>query len=164
MVEWVNPAEKRAGKNSSTVTNGQLTGSSWQSVHHEVKSLNFRVYSFIIEGALDSTTSVERPVAMSCSPSGATPTASTTPTRGERSWSSPVRGGYSILMEIPHGLELEGAVRCLMSCKQIYLSLAKTPPYLLHNLGVKHPFPGLSPYLEKDVCSHIQMPRNMNRS
>ncbi len=34
-MEWANPAEKRACKNSSTVPNGQLTGSSWRSPHHE---------------------------------------------------------------------------------------------------------------------------------
>ncbi len=34
-VEWANPAEKQACKNSSTVPNGQLTGSSWQSPHPE---------------------------------------------------------------------------------------------------------------------------------
>ncbi len=47
-------------------------------------------------GALDwkmvSTTSVERPEAMSCAPSGPKPTASTTPSRGERTCPPPVRG------------------------------------------------------------------------
>ncbi len=36
-VEWVNPAESRACRNSRTVPIGQLTGSSWHSPHHEVK-------------------------------------------------------------------------------------------------------------------------------
>ncbi len=62
-------------------------------------SLNFRAYSFLIEGALDwrivSATSVERPKAMSCAPSGVTPTASTTPSRGERSCLLTVRGDPS---------------------------------------------------------------------
>ncbi len=48
----------------------------------QVKDLHFRAYSFFVEGTLDwrmvSTTSVERPKAMSCAPSGATPTVSTT--------------------------------------------------------------------------------------
>ncbi len=36
-VEWVNPVEEQACTNSRTVPNGQLTGSSWQPPHHEVK-------------------------------------------------------------------------------------------------------------------------------
>ncbi len=39
-----------------------------------------------------SATSVERPEAMSCAPSGATPIVSTTPSGGERSCPLPVRG------------------------------------------------------------------------
>ncbi len=58
-----------------------------------------RAYSFLIEGALDwrmvSATSVERLEAMSYAPSGATPTAYTTLSRGERSCPLPVRGDPS---------------------------------------------------------------------
>ncbi len=42
-----------------------------------------------------SATSVERPEAMSCAPSGATPIVSTTPSGGERSCPLPVRGDPS---------------------------------------------------------------------
>ncbi len=67
-------------------TTGQLTGSCWRALHHEVKNFHFRVYTFLVEGALDwrmvSTTSAGRPEAMSCAPSGATPTFSITPGGG----------------------------------------------------------------------------------
>ncbi|MCJ8736206.1 hypothetical protein PDJAM_G00256220, partial [Pangasius djambal] len=36
--------------------------------------------------------------------------------------------------------EPEGTVRCLLSRKQIHLSLAKHSPYLLHYIGVEPPF------------------------
>ncbi len=71
-MEWVNPAESPACRNSSTVPVGQLTGLSWRSLHHEVKSLHFRAYSFLVEGALDwcmvSTTLFESPEAMKLRP------------------------------------------------------------------------------------------------
>ncbi len=51
--------------------------------------------------------------------------------------------------------EPEGTVRCLTSRKQIHLSLAQNSPYLLHHLGVEHPFPGPQPLPWKDVYSHI---------
>ncbi len=88
--------EKWACGNSRTVPVGQLTWSSWRSSHHEVKSLHFRAYCFLIEGALDwrmvSTTFVERPEAMSCTSSGATPTTSRAPGR-ERSGEKRTDGG-----------------------------------------------------------------------
>ncbi len=39
----------------------------------------------------------------------------------------------------------------------------KKPPNLLHHLGVKHQFPGPRPLPRQDVCSHIEMPRNMHQ-
>ncbi len=48
-MEWANPTEKQACKNSSTVPNGQLTGSSWRSPHPESQ---LQGYSFLIEGAI----------------------------------------------------------------------------------------------------------------
>ncbi|KAL0185520.1 hypothetical protein M9458_017190, partial [Cirrhinus mrigala] len=67
--------------------------------HQELKSLHFQAYSFLIEGALDwrmvSTTSVERPEATRCAPSGATPTASTTPGGDTESCHPFVRGDPS---------------------------------------------------------------------
>ncbi len=59
--------------------------------------------------------------------------------------------------------EPERTVQCLTSRKQIHLSLAQNSPYLLH-LRVKHPFPVPQPLPRQDICSHIQMPRNMNCS
>ncbi len=61
--------------------------------------------SYLVEGALDwskvSTTSVERPEAMSCAPSGATPTVSTTPHGGERT-NPHLRGRRSRWVGISH--------------------------------------------------------------
>ncbi len=71
-----------------------------------MNSCHLAVYDFLVEGALDwrmvSTTSVERPDAMSCVPSGATPTASTTLGGGEKWCPLPVRGyptGWECPME-----------------------------------------------------------------
>ncbi len=68
--------------------------------------------SFLVEGALDwrmvSTTSVERRDAMSCAPSGATPTASTTPGGGERWCTPPVRGDPVSGRESPMESLIEG--------------------------------------------------------
>ncbi len=58
----------------------------------------------------------------------------------------------------------EGTVRCLMSRKQIHLCLAKNSPNLLHHLGVKPPFPGPRPLPRQNVCSYIEMPRNIDCS
>ncbi len=61
--------------------------------------------SYLVEGVLDwskvSTTSVERPEAMSCAPSGATPTVSTTPHGGERT-NPHLRGRRSRWVGISH--------------------------------------------------------------
>ncbi len=68
-MEWDNPSENRTCKNSSTEPTGQLTGSSWQLPHQEVK-VHFKEHSFHVEEVLDwsmvSATSVGRPELMSC--------------------------------------------------------------------------------------------------
>ncbi len=51
----------------------------------------------------------------------------------------------------------EGTVRYLMSHKQIHLCLAKNSPNL-------PPFPGPQPLPRQDVCSYIEMPRNIDCS
>lgn len=64
-VDGDNPAEKCSYRNSSTLQTGQLTGSSWRFLHHEVNTPHLRAYSFLVEGDLEwnmvSITSVERP-------------------------------------------------------------------------------------------------------
>ncbi len=86
-VEWVNPVGEQACTNSRTVPNGQLTGSSWQPPHHEVKvPTSRRTVSSLRElwiGVRSQQASVERPEATSCAPSGATPKTSTSPGGGE---------------------------------------------------------------------------------
>ncbi len=88
------PAVKRSCRNSNTVPTGQLTGSRWWSLHHEVKTLYFKAYIFPVEGALEcrrvSTTSVERPESISRAPSEAKSTVSTVLDGGEIS--SPLLG------------------------------------------------------------------------
>ncbi len=49
---------------------------------------------------------------------------------------------------------------CAFSCEEVHLYLIKHSPYLLHHLGVKHPFPGPRPLSRQYVWSHIQVPRN----
>ncbi len=64
---------------------GQLTGSSWRFSHHEVNNPLQGQFSCWGSSGLEyvSTTSVERPEAMSCAPSGATLTVPTTLDGGE---------------------------------------------------------------------------------
>ncbi len=88
-LKWngVSPAVNRSCRNSSTVPTEQLTVSSWWSLHHEVKTLHFKAYSFLVEEALEwrmvSTTSVEKPESVSWAPSEAKPTVSTVLVGGE---------------------------------------------------------------------------------
>ncbi len=49
---------------------------------------------------------------------------------------------------------------CAFNCEEVHLYLIKHSPYLLHHLGVKHPFPGPRPLSRQYVWSHIQVPRN----
>lgn len=85
--EGDSPAKKNHSENSSTEPTGKLTGSIQQPQHHEMKTTHFKGYSFLMEGVLKlrmvSTTLVERPRFRSWSTSGAKPTVSTSPGRGE---------------------------------------------------------------------------------
>ncbi len=60
--------------------------------------------------------------------------------------------------------EPEGTVQCLTSRKQINLCLVKNSQNLIHHIGLKAPFPGPRPLPRQDVCSYIEMPRNIDCS
>ncbi len=71
------PTEGRSWSNSSTGPTRQWTDSKRLCSHHEAKRCHFRVYSYLVKGALAfkmvSRTSVRRPESSSGSPSGAKP-------------------------------------------------------------------------------------------
>uniref|UniRef100_A0A672R0S2 Mitogen-activated protein kinase kinase kinase n=1 Tax=Sinocyclocheilus grahami TaxID=75366 RepID=A0A672R0S2_SINGR len=129
---------------------GQLTGSCSCCPHHEAKSFHFT--SFLVAGALDwsigSTTSVERPDARSCAPSGATPTTSITLGGGEEWCPPPERGGpqwsWICVRENQSG-------QCLVSC-DANRSTSAWPNSLQRSSTTSgwslHP-PGLSPCLDR---------------
>ncbi len=106
-----NPEANLSCRNSNTDPIGYSTGSSWWLWHQHVKSCHLAAYDFLVEGALDwrmvSTTSIERPDAMRCAPSEATPTASTTLGGGERWCPLPERGDPAV-RESPMESLLEG--------------------------------------------------------
>ncbi len=82
-VEWVNPAESRAFRSSRTVPIGQLTGSSWRSKvstsRHTVSSLRE-----LWIGGWSQQPRLRDHKLWVAPPSGATPTTSTSPGRGDR--------------------------------------------------------------------------------
>ncbi len=229
-MEWVNPAESRACRNSRTVPIGQLTGSSWWSPHHEIKvSTSRRTVSSLRElwiggwsqqprlrdrklwvappqgpppqlphlraGVIDPCLWEEIPPdenlpwrtveernqvrePYSADQNGAT-SSSRTPSRrtlsrtpGSRAiGGKPYRrslGQVCTMAFSPSGTgwirEYQRDIVLLLSSEEVHLCLAKHSPDLLHHLGVKHPFPGPRPLPRQDVCSHIEMPRNVNCS
>ncbi|XDV37209.1 hypothetical protein PO909_006849, partial [Leuciscus waleckii] len=114
-VDGVRPAEKRSWRNSSTEATGQLTGSTSRSLHQVENTFHFRLYSLLVEGALElskvSTTSADRPASRYRAPSGARPKGSTAlaggeilcplPETADPSSEGPATGGRPAVLQCP---------------------------------------------------------------